>query len=207
VSPAQRRIVFATRNLGKLRELCQLLELEGVELLSLGDLPDAPEIAEDGSSFAENASLKALGIARATGLPAIADDSGLEVDALGGAPGVRSARYAGEGAGDDARIALLLRNLSGVPEASRTARFRCAVAFAEPAADQIALLFEGSCEGRILEGKRGSGGFGYDPVFFCPELGATFAEAPAEAKNRVSHRGRAIEQLVRALRPRFAPSR
>ncbi len=196
-----RQLIFATRNAAKLRELRELLALDGVLLLSLAERPDAPEIAETGATFAENATLKAVGIAGATGLGAIADDSGLEVDALGGAPGVR---YAGEGAGDDARIELLLRNLAQVPEAERTARFRCAVAYAEPGAPGPALLFEGSCEGRILLARRGRGGFGYDPVFFCPELGQTFAEAPAEEKHRVSHRGRAMRQLVAALRARLA---
>jgi XTP/dITP diphosphohydrolase len=199
-----RRLIFATRNAAKLRELRELLALDGLELLSLAERPDAPEIAETGSTFAENASLKAVGIARATALPAVADDSGLEVDALGGEPGVRSARYAGEGASDEARIELLLRNLAEVPEGRRTARFRCAVAYAEPGASAPALLFEGRCEGRILFASRGRGGFGYDPVFFCPELGQTFAEAPAAEKHRVSHRGRAMRELCAALRARFA---
>jgi XTP/dITP diphosphohydrolase len=205
VSAPGRRIVFATRNAAKLRELRELLSLDGVELISLAELEGVPEIPEEGTSFAENAAAKALGVMRATGLPAIADDSGLEVDALGGGPGVHSARYAGTGASDDQRIALLLRNLAGVPRERRTARFRCAVAFAAPELDAVALLCEGSCEGAILEEKRGSGGFGYDPVFLARELGQTFAEASAESKHRVSHRGRAMRSLAPLLRQRLAP--
>lgn len=202
-----RRLVFATRNRGKLRELRQLLTPDhfpgGVELLGLDDI-QVPEIPETGETFSENAEAKARGVMQATGLPALADDSGLEVDALGGAPGVHSARYAGAGASDADRIALLLRNLDGVPAQRRGARFRCVVAFVDPADPDRVHLHEGSCEGRILQTPRGSGGFGYDPVFFAPELGQTFAEAPPEQKNRLSHRGRAMRKLIAELRERWS---
>jgi XTP/dITP diphosphohydrolase len=201
-----KRLVFATRNRGKLRELRQLLTPGefplGVELLGLDDI-EVPEIPETGQTFAENAAAKARGVMEATGLPALADDSGLEVDALDGAPGVHSARYAGPGASDADRIALLLQDLAGVPAERRGARFRCVVAFVDPADPGRVGLHEGSCEGRILETPRGSGGFGYDPVFYVEELGQTFAEAPAEQKNRLSHRGRAMRRLVAELRARW----
>jgi XTP/dITP diphosphohydrolase len=203
------KLLFATRNRGKLRELGQIVTEQGLELelRGLDELPGAPEIAEDGSSFVENAVLKARGVMRAAGLPTLADDSGLEVDALGGAPGVRSARYAGDGATDAERIALLLRNLREVPAGQRGARFRCAVAFVDPADPDRVEAREGQCEGRVLEAPRGSGGFGYDPVFLCDELGQTFAEADAEAKNRVSHRGRALRAMVPVLREAAARPR
>lgn len=198
-----RRLVFATRNRGKLAELHQLLALDGVELLGLDDI-EVPEIEETGATFAENATAKAQGVMQATGLPALADDSGLEVDALDGAPGVRSARYAGPDASDADRVALLLRNLGGVPTERRTARFRCVVAFVDPAAPDQVSLHHGSCEGRIIEQPRGSSGFGYDPVFYVEELGQTFAEAAPADKNRLSHRGQAMRGLVQELRRRWA---
>ncbi len=197
------KLVFATRNQGKLKELRQLLSLEGLEIISLDQLPDAPEIEETGETFADNAALKARGIMEATGLPALADDSGLEVDALGGAPGVHSARYAGPGATDADRVELLLKNLSSVEPERRTARFRCVVAFADPEQPGHVTFHGGSCEGRILDHTRGSGGFGYDPVFFVEELGQTFAEAPADKKNQISHRGQAMRQMTEFLRRRF----
>jgi XTP/dITP diphosphohydrolase len=198
------RLLVATRNRGKLRELQQIVEAWGVdvELASLDDFPDAPEIAEDGETFAANAAAKARGMMLATRLMTLADDSGLEVDALGGAPGVHSARYAGAGASDGERIALLLRNLRHVPPTGRTARFRCAVALADPAALEEVEVCEGTCEGRIVDSPRGSGGFGYDPVFLSIELDQTFAEAPVDAKHRVSHRGRALRAMAAVLRRR-----
>ncbi len=194
------RLVFATRNRGKLAELQQLLQPTGLELLTLDDLPvDLPEVLEDGATFAQNAAKKARETMLACGLPALADDSGLEVDALDGAPGVHSARYAGEGASDADRYRLLLHNLRGVPRGARTARFRCVLALADPARPQQPVLFEGACEGEILEQPRGEGGFGYDPVFYVPELGQTFAEIPAAQKNQVSHRARAMRRFVQRL--------
>jgi XTP/dITP diphosphohydrolase len=194
------RLVFATHNRGKLKELSQLLSLDGVELLSLDDLKGIPRIEETGETFSENAELKARVVMEATGLPALADDSGLEVDAIDGAPGVRSARYAGPGASDAERIYLLLRNLEGVPPEKRTARFRCVVAFIDPLDPDRVRLQEGSCEGLILDKPRGKGGFGYDPVFYVEELGQTFAEASPEAKNRLSHRGEAMHKMMEELR-------
>jgi len=199
------KLLFATRNRGKLKELRELLDAlhapgSDIELLSLEDRPDLPEVEETGQTFAENAALKAQAIARATGVLSLADDSGLEVDALGGDPGVRSARYAGPGASDADRIALLLQKLAGVPAGRRTARFHCVVALCDPSRPAEAQLREGSCEGEILFAPRGNGGFGYDPVFLAHDLGKTFAEAPAEEKNRVSHRGMAMRQMAALLR-------
>ena len=194
------KLVCATRNRGKVKELRQLVPAEGLELLTLDDLPGAPEVVEDRDTFAGNATKKAVEIMEATGLPALADDSGLEVDALDGAPGVHSARYAGEDASDMDRIVLLLRNLEGVPPQRRTARFRCAVAFVHPDDPDHVELFEGACEGRILDQVQGTGGFGYDPVFYVEHLDQTFAEIPAEQKNRISHRGLAMVKMADHLR-------
>ena len=194
------RLVFATRNAGKLVELHQLLAGLELDILSARDL-DIPEVVEDAETFAGNASKKALEISRATGLPALADDSGLEVDALGGAPGVISARYAGPQHDDRANNDKLLRALFHVPPERRTARFRSVVALADASgslADRV-LTADGTCEGVILDAPRGTGGFGYDPLFFAPELGCTFAEAGVGPKNDLSHRARAM----RAMRPRL----
>lgn len=194
------KLVFATHNRNKLREVRQLLDVPGLRLLGLDDLPGMPEIEEDGSTFAENAVLKARGVSDWSGLPALADDSGLEVDALGGEPGVRSARYEAPGIGG---TELLLRNLEGIPMRDRTARFRCVVAFVDPGNPGRAKLREGTCEGIITMAPRGSNGFGFDPVFYMDELGCTFAEAPAEAKHSVSHRGKAVRAMAEFLRLHF----
>ena len=195
------KLLFATRNTGKLRELRQLLGyVHDLDLLTLEDMPGAPEVVEDGDTFEANAAKKALEIMAYAKMPALADDSGLEVDALGGAPGVYSARYAGEHASDEDRVRLLLKNLEGLPEEKRTARFRCVVAFVEPNTPDKVKLCRGSCEGIILEAPRGHNGFGYDPVFFSPDLGMTFAQAAAESKNRISHRGQAMQEMARHLR-------
>jgi XTP/dITP diphosphohydrolase len=191
-----RPLVFATRNRGKLVELRELLP--GIEVRSLDELGDVPEVVEDQDTFAGNAAKKAREVA---GLPALADDSGLEVDALGGAPGVWSARYAGEGQGDAANNAKLLAALAGVPPERRTARFRAVLALADPRGplgDRV-LTADGTCEGVILDAPRGTGGFGYDPLFFAPELGRTFAEAGVGSKSELSHRARAM----RAMRPQL----
>ncbi len=190
-------IVLATKNPGKLQDMAHLLRGIG-EPLGLAD--NMPEIEETGATFAENALIKARAVAAARRLPAIGDDSGLEVDALGGEPGVRSARYAGQrgsGVGDLANNRLLVERLAGVPRERRTARFRSALAFVDPSGVEI--LAEGTCEGIILEEARGSGGFGYDPLFFCPEIGMTFAEANIHEKARVSHRARAAAVLLPKL--------
>ncbi len=183
------KLLIATRNRGKKREYARLLQGLEVELIALDDLGVTKTVKEDAASYTENALLKARGYAAATGLLTLADDSGLEVDALDGAPGVLTARYAGEGATDEQRYSLLLEQLKDVPHEHRTARFRCVIALAWP--DGRVEITEGVCEGRITRGPRGEHGFGYDPVFYVPEYGCTMAELPPEIKNRISHRARA----------------
>ena len=192
------RIVLATGNRGKLRELTAMLaghDFEIVPQTALG----VTEANETGLSFVENAILKARNAAQQTGLPAIADDSGLEVDALDGAPGIYSARYAGSQASDADNTAKLLEALKTVPPEQRGARFRCAMVYLKHADDPAPLICEGVWEGRILDAPRGSNGFGYDPVFLVPERGCVSAELPPEEKNRLSHRGQALQKLVDAL--------
>jgi XTP/dITP diphosphohydrolase len=193
-------ILVATHNPKKLEELARILAAggAGVELLSLQSFPGVPPAPETGATFAENARGKALWYARRTDQLCLADDSGLEVDALQGAPGVRSARYAGPGASDAENRRKLLAELQGVPPPRRAARFRCAVALA----DEGAVIFEaeGVAEGTILADERGRGGFGYDPLFHSAELGRTFAEADPAEKDRVSHRRRALARLLDFLR-------
>lgn len=187
--------MFATRNAGKIVELRELLSAFDIEVLGVADVREpVPEVIEDGETFAANAIKKARSVSRATGLPALADDSGLEVDALGGAPGVFSARYAGAAASDDDNNRKLLAALRDVPDAERGARFRSVLAFADVtgALGDDVITSDGTCEGWIVRSGRGTGGFGYDPLFFCPELGVTFAEADVGAKNGVSHRARAM---------------
>ena len=184
------RLVIATRNAGKVAELRAALALLGFDALSLCDLPSAPDVEEDADSFAGNASKKALEISAALGVAALADDSGLEVDALGGAPGVRSARYGGPGLDDAARNRLLLEALRDVPSSARGARFRCAIAYAAPG--EAPRLFEGVFPGRIAFGPRGTHGFGYDPIFLPDGYEISLAEIPPEEKLRVSHRARAL---------------
>ena len=202
---AGRRWVLATGNRGKLAELCSLfrdagLDLELVPQTDLG-IDAAPE---EGVSFVENALAKARHAARASGLPAIADDSGLCVDALGGEPGVRSARYAGEAADDRANVAKLIDALRSVPDDERGARFHCVLVALGAADDPAPLIASGEWRGRIAAEARGTGGFGYDPVFVDPATGLTAAELSPAAKNRVSHRGRALATLAAGLRARSA---
>jgi XTP/dITP diphosphohydrolase len=192
------RLVLATGNAGKLRELRAILAPWHVEALPLSDFTDSTA-EENGESFVENAILKARFAAEAAGLPAIADDSGLEVDALGGAPGIRSARYAGEGAGDAANNAKLLRELEAVPDAGRGARYRCAMAYVRRPDDPAPVVCQAGWEGRITRVPCGSGGFGYDPLFVVAGTERTAAEFPSEEKNRASHRGQALRALVAAL--------
>jgi XTP/dITP diphosphohydrolase len=192
------RVVVATRNKGKLREIVPLLSGLSLELVTIDSLAPQAELREDGVTFEENALAKARQAAAATGLPAIADDSGLEVDALDGAPGVWSARYAGPGADDDQNNAKLLEALRGVPAARRAARFRCVAVFVDPARG-LELVRDGSCAGEILERPRGSDGFGYDPLFLVPGAGRTMAELPLDEKNRLSHRAAAFRALASAL--------
>jgi XTP/dITP diphosphohydrolase len=200
-----RPLVFATRNPGKLVELRQLLAgAAGLGVLGIDEAAARigraiPEVDEDADTFAGNAAKKAREVSAATGLPALADDSGLEVDALDGAPGVWSARYAGPGATDAANNAKLLAALRGVPPERRTARFRAVLALADtagPLGDAV-ITADGACEGVVLEAPRGTGGFGYDPLFLVPGLGQTFAELGVGTKGEMSHRARAM-QAIRA---------
>jgi XTP/dITP diphosphohydrolase len=189
----ERVLVLATRNEHKIRELTELLAGLPVKLLSLADFPDIPDIAEAGDSFEENAVAKASAIAYLTKRVALADDSGLEVDALGGAPGILSNRYAGEGASDQEKIDKLLAELPDSNKSARTARFRCALAVCEPTGGLE--VFEGRCDGWISLLPLGSRGFGYDPVFVVPELEKTMAELDPAIKNLVSHRARAVRKV------------
>ena len=193
-----KRIVLATGNAGKLRELAGMLSDSDIQIVSQTEL-GVTEAYETGLSFVENAILKARNASRQTGLPAIADDSGLEVDALDGAPGIYSARYAGAEATDADNTAKLLRELQDVPPEQRGARFRCAMVYLRHALDPAPLICEGVWEGRILDAPRGNNGFGYDPVFLVPERGCASAELPPEEKNRLSHRGQALKKMVAAL--------
>lgn len=186
------RLVLASNNAGKLKELQAMLG-DDIEVLPQREFTDQ-EADETGLSFVENAILKARHAARASGLPALADDSGLAVDALGGAPGIYSARYA-DGQGDAANNAKLLQALRDVPDAERGARFICALALVRHAEDPVPIICEGAWEGRILHAARGEHGFGYDPLFLIPELGLSSAELPARQKNQLSHRARAMAQL------------
>ncbi len=194
-----RRIVLATSNPGKVREFGAVLARFALDIFPQSAF-NVPEAEETGLTFVENAILKARNAALYTGLPALADDSGLTVDALGGAPGIYSARYAGFGAGDRANIDKLLAELAGVPTERRTARFVCALALLHHPADPTPLLCQASWEGVILTEPRGTGGFGYDPVFLVPTENRTAAELELSAKNRLSHRGRALTQLARLLK-------
>jgi len=193
-----KRLVLASGNPGKLRELSAMLADFGYDLHAQSEF-GVGEVAETGTTFVENAIIKARHAAAETGLPALADDSGIEVDALDGAPGVYSARFAGENASDEDNNALLVEKLRGVPAAERTARYRAVIVLLRHAADASPLICEGSWEGLIRLEPAGSGGFGYDPYFYLPERGCTSAELDAEEKNRLSHRGRAIEELKRRL--------
>ena len=192
-----KELVVASGNKGKLRELGELLRGVVDTILSPADFPGFPEVEEDGETFEANALKKARSAALFTGRPVLADDSGLCVDHLNGRPGVYSARFAGEGAGDADNNALLLRELAGVPAEKRTAAFHCVIALCQP--DGSCQSFDGSLPGVILEEPRGEGGFGYDPLFLVPEYGQTFSELPLEIKNAISHRGRAMQLLKAAL--------
>jgi len=192
------KIILATQNQGKIRELQELLVDENIEVLSLLDIPGWEDVEENGITFADNAALKAKEAVRRTGLIALADDSGLEVDALEGAPGVYSARYAGETKNDERNIDKLLHLLETIPEDKRTARFRCALVMATPFGEEY--LTEGAVEGRILTQRRGADGFGYDPVFYVPQFARTMAELTMTEKNTLSHRAQAFRQVIPILR-------
>ncbi len=189
------RFVLATHNPGKLREMGEILKDFGIEVVSPRDLGITVDVEETGTTFAENALLKAKAICKEANLPAIADDSGLCVDALNGAPGVYSARYGGEGLDDKGRYMLLLSSLRGAP--TRAAHFACAVACAFPNGDT--LTAEGRCDGSIAYAPLGEGGFGYDPVFLLPGTGKTFGQLTQEEKSAVSHRGRALKDFAGKL--------
>jgi XTP/dITP diphosphohydrolase len=190
------KLVVATRNAGKLKEIRRLLESSGIEVLGMESFADLPEVVEDGDSFRANAEKKARAVAQWTGCLALADDSGLEVEALDGLPGVHSAYYAGPEAEDAANNAKLLSALEQVP-APRRAAFVCTMALCEPSGP--CRFFVGRLQGEILAAPRGTGGFGYDPLFLTPEFGKTLAELPLEEKNSISHRGRALRQVVEFL--------
>ena len=192
------KLLLATTNRGKAREYRQLLHGLPFSIVTLSDEGITLEVAEKEPDFAGNARLKAVAYASMSGLLTLADDSGLEVDALNGEPGVRSARYAGDHATDDERVAFLLGKLNLVPPEKRTARFVCVIAIAAP--DGQVKLCHGECPGFITSEPRGSNGFGYDPVFYLPEYEKTMAELPFETKNRISHRARAAEQVYAILK-------
>jgi len=192
------KILLATQNLGKVKELQNLLADEDIEILSLLDIPDWEDVEETGKTFADNAALKARAAVLRTGLITLADDSGLEVDALDGRPGVYSARFAGEPKDDERNNDKLLQLLESVPDDKRMARFRCALVIETP--DGKEYFTEGTIEGKILTQRRGKGGFGYDPLFFVPEFARTMAELNVTQKNLLSHRAQAFHKMIPILR-------
>lgn len=191
-------VVLASNNPGKVREINQMLAGLHLTVVSQSER-GVSEAEETGLSFVENAILKARNATRHTGLPAIADDSGIEVDYLNGAPGIYSARYAGKGASDEQNLRKLLDDLVGVPEAERTARFQCLMVYLRHEFDPTPVICQGTWEGRILFEPRGANGFGYDPIFFVPTHNCSSAELPPEVKNKLSHRGQALRKLVQEL--------
>ena len=191
-------VVLASSNPGKLREIAQLLSSAHLTVIPQSSY-DVPEVPETGLTFVENAILKARNASRHTGLPAIADDSGLEVVVLDSAPGVHSARYAGKNGSDEANVAKLLRELTGVPQDKRTARFQCLMVYLRQADSPTPIICQGTWDGRILFEPRGTSGFGYDPVFFVPTHNCSAAELPPEIKNQISHRGQALRKLIAAV--------
>lgn len=193
-----KRIVLASGNPGKLRELRHLLSGLDLDIVLQSEL-SVPEAAESGLSFVENAIIKARNAARCTGFPAVADDSGIEVDVLGGEPGIHSARYAGPAAGDRENLQLLIDRVVATGVDQPAARFQCAIAFLRHAADPMPIIAQGTWEGCIVLEARGANGFGYDPIFLVPDHGRTSAELAPEVKNRISHRARAMRELRAAL--------
>ncbi|MFZ5594728.1 MAG: XTP/dITP diphosphatase [Pseudomonadota bacterium] len=193
-----RRIILASNNAGKAREIGEMLAGHGIEVLPQSAF-GVPEIEETGLSFVENAILKARNAAEHTGLPAIADDSGLEVDALNGAPGIYSARYAGPEATDQDNLEKLLAVLAEVPAEQRTARFQCVMVYMSHASDPTPVICQGTWEGSLLTVPQGTNGFGYDPIFLVPRRNRSAAELPADVKNRLSHRGQALRKMIAIL--------
>ncbi len=196
-----REIIIATKNAGKVKDFETLFSPKGFKVKSLLDFPEIEEVEETGVTFAENATLKAEAISSALNKPVIADDSGLAIDALNGEPGVYSARYAGENKDDNANIEKVLQKLNDVPFEKRTARFHCALAIAVPG--KRTEIVEGTCEGHILEEKRGENGFGYDPIFFVEKWRCSMAELTKEQKNQISHRANALKKLAPLIDAQF----
>ncbi|MDE0299257.1 MAG: XTP/dITP diphosphatase [Candidatus Poribacteria bacterium] len=200
------KLVLATRNIGKVQEFNDMLSNQsGVEVQCMKDFPDAPEVLEDGETYQANAKKKAVHVAKYSGILALADDSGLEVDALGGAPGVHSARYAGSDASDADRIAKLLAALRHVPDNERNGRFKCAVAVASPGGRTDVVV--GVCDGSIIREPRGELGFGYDPVFVPNGFNQSFAELGEQVKNRISHRAKALNMALKLIKDTYMPMR
>ena len=194
------QIILATHNRGKMKEMSSILAHLPVKLLTLDDFPQIGEIPETGETLKENAFIKAETVHQKTGLPALADDTGLEVDALDGAPGVHSSRYDGETATFEDNCRKMLQEMDGIPSEERTARFHTVIAFVSDSGNEWT---EGMVEGRILEKKQGDGGFGYDPLFYYPPLKKTFAELNSEQKNNISHRGKALRNFCQILEKRI----
>jgi XTP/dITP diphosphohydrolase len=193
-----RRVVLASGNRGKVREFNEILAGLHFRIVPQSDY-HVPEAEETGLTFVENAILKARNATRHAQMPAIADDSGIEVDALNGAPGIYSARYAGKGAGDEKNLLKLLADVDGVPDAERTARFQCVMVYLRHEFDPTPVICQGTWEGRLLRAARGANGFGYDPIFFVPTHDCSAAELPSDAKNAISHRGQALRAMLQAL--------
>ncbi len=192
------KLLVATGNAGKLREIKHLLADTEIEIVGLDQLENVPEVVEDGATFTANARKKAIEMARFSGLLTLADDSGLVVESLNGDPGVFSARYAGEQGDDLANNAKLLKEMESIPDEKRQAAFCCVMALSQP--DGVCQTFEGRISGLIMRAERGQGGFGYDPLFMVPEYGKTTAELPMDIKNRISHRGTALRQVIPVLK-------
>lgn len=192
------KTVLASGNAGKIKEINALLKSHGIEVVSQNEF-DVPEAIEDGLTFVENAIIKARNACRYSGLPSIADDSGIEVDALNKAPGIYSARYSGEGATDDKNNQKMLAELADVPEVKRTARYQCVMVYMKSADDPSPVIAQGSLEGRILTSPQGDGGFGYDPIFWLEGKQCSAAELSLEEKNKISHRAIALQSLVKQL--------
>lgn len=194
-----RKIVLASGNAGKVREINKLFANSSIEVVAQSEY-DVPEVPETGTTFVENAIIKARHAAERTGLPAIADDSGIEVDALDSRPGVYSARYAGENAGDSENNSKMLAELKGLPDSERSARYQCILVFMRSATDPVPIITQGSWEGRILQEPRGDGGFGYDPIFYVPTHNCSGGELALDVKNTISHRAIALEAMLDEFR-------
>ncbi len=197
--PPIKTIVLASGNAGKVREINKLFADSGIDIVPQSEF-DVPDVAETGTTFVENAIIKARHAAKCTGLPAISDDSGIEVDALNHRPGVWSARYAGEGSSDQDNNDLMLKELAGVPEAERTARYQCLLVFMRSHTDPVPIITQGSWQGRILQAPQGDGGFGYDPIFYVATHACSGGELPLEVKNTISHRAIALNAMLEAFK-------